>query len=1004
MELHEEIDRLRERYQIETENSRRLELLYRECILIRNMWDELKEHKVAIYGAGTHTDILQDIIGDMSCVVCYIDKKACGTVRNGRPVIGLDELSDYQAETLVISAFREREEMKADINALYPQINIVDFYDIIGEEADVKEALKKEMNIRYWDRTRKYQFLNSLCIKLQNCTEEKEKAQAMEDLIACYLAVRDFVQAEILMDQYIQERMYGWERYYELKKGLENIFYKTADHLSNRKEKDIVIYLIDSLGADIAEKMAGVRQFAENGYHFMNYAAEYAQTRYSVFGMMTGINAFEAELFGYREINWEMGDLMPWLKQNGIRVRYLNQSRSFPLEAVSANENGRGCNNLLTEMYFDVLEDMLQDHEPTIYILHEDSMIHSPCFCDCYTRELKSRFDSFEEYEEQFQAAVGWTDQLLKFMTGLLKNCCKAQIIMGDHGHDLRYDYEAYHSREMCRRGRWSDKEIHTFLALQTSEGIVGKNEKIVSNLEFSQIMLALFWKQMGQLDTLGKDELIIRCIPGYGERYLKMLCEGDNLHIAKGYIGLWNPEETWLIFEDGEEYYLRCDVEGKMRNLANTEGYRKAMEQCREKVQDTFPKELLVDDKYGQHNKMFQLYESYQDRIDKLRREEFVTLLYGNGILGSCAMHALKGTDQLTGYCVDKLCCGFEDESGIPYYKLEDIRALDNCQIILATDSLETGEVGLAEERIENWQYLTERQLLLIQQKKGSLELEEKKRLDHILLDYKKRLLPDKLWIHNIDFVITERCSLKCRDCFNMMQYYERPQDYSREYLCETLDLLLEATEEIVELRILGGEPFMNPEIYNILAYASEREQVDHIVVYTNGTILPDVDRINRIGSSKISFFISGYGTVSARYHELCRLLKVQSIPYHASEELSWYKIKHIEEIQKTVEEVRQIYGECYGRDCVTLLKGQLYQCEILANAYNLGMLPENEADRVDLSAHPDPVVRRERVRRYLYETTYLPGCRWCGMKHRNELECVQAGIQCTDVRRREI
>ena len=28
------------------------------------------------------------------------------------------------------------------------------------------------------------------------------------------------------------------------------------------------------------------------------------------------------------------------------------------------------------------------------------------------------------------------------------------------------------------------------------------------------------------------------------------------------------------------------------------------------------------------------------------------------------------------------------------------------------------------------------------------------------------------------MDVVITERCSLKCKDCANLMQYYEKPQN----------------------------------------------------------------------------------------------------------------------------------------------------------------------------------------------------------------------------------
>ena len=37
---------------------------------------------------------------------------------------------------------------------------------------------------------------------------------------------------------------------------------------------------------------------------------------------------------------------------------------------------------------------------------------------------------------------------------------------------------------------------------------------------------------------------------------------------------------------------------------------------------------------------------------------------------------------------------------------------------------------------------------------------------------------LDDKLNLKTIDIQVTERCSLKCKDCSNLMQYYERPQN----------------------------------------------------------------------------------------------------------------------------------------------------------------------------------------------------------------------------------
>lgn len=47
------------------------------------------------------------------------------------------------------------------------------------------------------------------------------------------------------------------------------------------------------------------------------------------------------------------------------------------------------------------------------------------------------------------------------------------------------------------------------------------------------------------------------------------------------------------------------------------------------------------------------------------------------------------------------------------------------------------------------------------------------------------------KVYLRSIDVVITEKCSLKCKDCSNLMQYYEKPEDISYEKIVLDFDKL---------------------------------------------------------------------------------------------------------------------------------------------------------------------------------------------------------------------
>ena len=74
------------------------------------------------------------------------------------------------------------------------------------------------------------------------------------------------------------------------------------------------------------------------------------------------------------------------------------------------------------------------------------------------------------------------------------------------------------------------------------------------------------------------------------------------------------------------------------------------------------------------------------------------------------------------------------------------------------------------------------------------------------------------QLHLKYIDIVITEACSMKCIDCSNLMQYYVSPKHSDIEILFKSLDQVMTAVNHVYELRVLGGEPFVNKQIHKIV------------------------------------------------------------------------------------------------------------------------------------------------------------------------------------------
>jgi len=56
----------------------------------------------------------------------------------------------------------------------------------------------------------------------------------------------------------------------------------------------------------------------------------------------------------------------------------------------------------------------------------------------------------------------------------------------------------------------------------------------------------------------------------------------------------------------------------------------------------------------------------------------------------------------------------------------------------------------------------------------------------------------PDKVFMRSVDIVITEKCSMKCRDCSNLMQFFENPINYDANDMTEAINLVSAYADEI--------------------------------------------------------------------------------------------------------------------------------------------------------------------------------------------------------------
>lgn len=221
---------------------------------------------------------------------------------------------------------------------------------------------------------------------------------------------------------------------------------------------------------------------------------------------------------------------------------------------------------------------------------------------------------------------------------------------------------------------------------------------------------------------------------------------------------------------------------------------------------------------------------------------------------------------------------------------------------------------------------------------------------VDTCIANHRAYLKPERLALQSLDLMVTEKCSMKCKDCSNLMQYYEKPEDAPVEETCATIDALLSEMDEVQEFRLIGGEPFMHRELHRFAAHCTAHPKIAKVCIFTNGTVMPR--EWAAFEHPKIHFFITNYDALSRKLRPLVAELEARKIGYVCEHANEWTDCASLEKHNRTEAENKGVFADCCARHLATLHQGRLYRCPFAANAFSLKAVPDYAGDYLPIHA----------------------------------------------------
>ena len=241
-----------------------------------------------------------------------------------------------------------------------------------------------------------------------------------------------------------------------------------------------------------------------------------------------------------------------------------------------------------------------------------------------------------------------------------------------------------------------------------------------------------------------------------------------------------------------------------------------------------------------------------------------------------------------------------------------------------------------------------------------------------------------DLLHTFSITLIVNQRCSLGCKCCTSYMNEYplQERRDMPLERICEDIDRFFDAMDSVGTVTIMGGEPFMHPDISKIVKKLLTKNNFGIISIATSGTYPIKHEQLEGLEDERVNVSFSNYEQslkekqVEMMYKNI-ELIKNAGISYTVGVTMpEWAVPSTLYDLHDSVEVMIQKKSRCVPPNrCMQVKNGKLHPCDFGTALYGLN-IARYEMDYVDIEHTPD----REELRRKIRDFIDQPYYKICG------------------------
>jgi organic radical activating enzyme len=242
------------------------------------------------------------------------------------------------------------------------------------------------------------------------------------------------------------------------------------------------------------------------------------------------------------------------------------------------------------------------------------------------------------------------------------------------------------------------------------------------------------------------------------------------------------------------------------------------------------------------------------------------------------------------------------------------------------------------------------------------------------------------KVHIFQTDVLVTEKCNLACSFCNMFIPHYELPKHRDTQTILNDIDLYFNLVDYVSIFHLVGGEPFLHPNIKDVIEYILEKysDKIDKFIITTNGTVLPKEEILEVLKNNNVILSVSNYSNklekLKSKVDRVLGTYQEKNINHSVRNNIEWYDFGDLRiKNNMSEEELINHFDSCTA-PFRGLNDGKFYYCHLNTSAVLTKLFSPNENDYVNLSeVYPKDLIKFDLGFTELGYITFCDNCNGC-------------------------